>query len=87
MKNGICVRKSNNMIHFYLILDRKEGYLFSQRFTWGVWEYFRKGVSIGELYGFSKWKENHRLNHTIGKCLNPSYRRCAIEEMVLEPVY
>lgn len=82
MKQGITVTKSNNMIHFHLVTENGVGYLFSQKYTKGVYDYFRYGVTDRELYSFGRWGENPKLDHTIDKCKNKSYRRCALEEMI-----
>lgn len=77
----VTVRKTNGQIHFYLRCSRGTAYLFSQKYTKGVYEYFRRGRSDGELYRYHRWGENPRLDHTIEKCVNPSYRRYAMEEL------
>ena len=81
MKNKIIITKSNNMIHFFLVCQHSSGYLFSQRFSKGVFDYFSRGRSENELRKFRQWGRNPRLDHTITKCLNPSYIRCAMDEI------
>ena len=80
-KTRVTVMKSNDQIHFYLKCSAGTAYLFSQKYTKGVYDFFRYGRSDPELRKFHNWGQNPRLDHTIEKCLNPSYRRYAMEEL------
>lgn len=80
MKNKVIVTKSNNQIHFFLKNELGTAYLFSQKYTKGVYDHFRNGCSDNELHKF-RYKGNKTLNHTIDKCLNKSYRRYALEDL------
>lgn len=81
MKKKITITTSNNQIHFYLTCAAGTGYLFSQRFTKGVYDYFRCGRSLNEVHAFCKWGCNPRSDKTIDKVVNPSYHRVAMEEL------
>ncbi len=80
MKNKFIVTACNDHINFFLVCREGRFYLFSQRFTKGVYDYFRNGRSESELYKFRCWDRNPRLDHTIDKCLDPSYRRAAMDD-------
>ncbi len=80
-KARVTVTKNNDQIHFYLSCGEGAAYLFSQKYTKGVYDFFCRGRSDSELRKFHNWGRNPRLDHTIEKCVNPSYRRCAMEEL------
>ena len=80
-KARVFIIRMDDMIHFYLKCDKGTAFLFSQRFSKGVYIYFRFGRSDSELRKFHAWGQNPRLDHTIDKCLNPSYRRYAMNEL------
>lgn len=65
-KQRIEITKTQDMIHFY-VKSKKYGrlYLFSQPFSKGVYNYFRKGRSMAEIKGFHNWDHNPRLDKTI----------------------
>ena len=81
MTTRIEIKKKENTLSFYLVCDEGTAYLFSQRFTKGVYEYFRRGRTEQEIRRFRGWGQNPRLDHTIEKCCLPSYRKCAMEEL------
>ena len=78
MKNSVTVTKSNGWIHFYLTSGKQTRYLFSQKFTKGVYQYFRDGRSENEIKKFNKWNRNPRLDKTIEKI--PLYVRYVFRE-------
>ena len=81
MKSKVTVHKNNNMLTFYLKCEEGTGLLFTQKFSKGVYDYFRPGRTDVELHKFRRWGYNPRLDHTIDKCLSASYRRCALEDI------
>lgn len=74
----ILIRKSSNLIHFYLIFGGESRYLFSQKFTAGVFKYFENGRTMAELRRFHQWERNPRLDKTIEKI--PMYIRYVRKE-------
>lgn len=80
MKNKITIRKSNDQLHFYLHCEQGTAYLFTQKFSKAVYDYFRVGRSDNELHKF-RYGGNFRLDHTVDKCISHSYRRWALEEL------
>lgn len=81
-KTRVTVTKHNDQLHFYLKCSEGTAYLFSQKYTKGVYDFFRCGRSDPELHKFHNWRQNPRLDHTIEKCVNPIYRRYAMEKLV-----
>jgi len=80
-KARVTVTKKDDQIHFYLKCGGGTTYLFSQKYTKGVYDFFRCGRSDPELHKFHNWGRNPRFDHTIEKCVNPSYRRYAMDEL------
>lgn len=78
-KQSIEITTTPNMIHFY-VRSKKYGrlYLFSQRFSRGVYNYFRKGRSMAEIKSFRNWDHNFRLEKTILRI--PKMVRYVMEE-------
>lgn len=80
MKRKIIAKKVEGNLYFYL--KSKEGiqYLFMQRYTRAVYDYFRRGISESQVRSFKDWDRNPRLDKTIEKL--PLYityvvRQCA----------
>lgn len=67
MNNRIEITKGNDKINFHLVCDTGKHYLFTQKFSKGVYEYFRYGKSEREIMNFRRWKDNPRLSKTIEK--------------------
>lgn len=80
MKKKITVRSINNHLYFYLHSDRGEQFLFMQRFTGGVYRYFRNGISENQLREYHGWNRNPRLDKTIEKI--PVYITYVMRECV-----
>lgn len=79
MKQKIFIEKKSEQIHFYLKSSALgKMYLFSQRFTKAVYDYFIQERSLNEILGFKKWYHNPRLDKTISKI--PMYIRYAERE-------
>ena len=77
MKNKITIRRGDETISFYLHTSGKCVYLFSQKFTKGVYEFFKNGRSENEIKSYRLWKKNPRLDKTITKI--PLYTRYALK--------
>ena len=79
MKNRISIvkRKELDRIEFYLTSDKGTNYMFSQRFSKGVYDYFRAGRFEHEILSFSGWDKNPRLDKTIEKL--PMYIRYTLK--------
>ena len=63
----IFIVKTMNRLHFYLVTEKGRYYLFEQKFSKGVYEYFRSRKSLGEVHSFKRWGRNPRLDKTIEK--------------------
>lgn len=79
MKKRITITKANEQLHFYLTTDRGRTYLFTQAFSKGVYDYFRRGRSERELREFKNWNKNPRLDKTIEKI--PMYTYYVMREI------
>lgn len=66
-------------LDFFLVLNNKTIYLFSQNYTKGVYDFFKNGRSVNELKQFKRWKKNPRLDKTIEKI--PIYRTYVMREI------
>lgn len=62
----VCKRDSRRM-DFYYVYGRNRYYLFSQRYSKGVRDYFRGGRSELEVRAYKNWNTNPRLDKTIEK--------------------
>lgn len=67
MKNRITISKSNDMITFYLNSKGRSFYLFTQKFSKAVYEFFTPGRSENEIRNYKSWDKNPRLDKTITK--------------------
>lgn len=81
MKNRIIIVHSPDILDFYLVNRCGRYFLFTQRFSKGVWEYFRDGRAEAEIRSFRDWRRNPRLNKTIEKL--PRYIKYAMTELVM----
>ena len=80
MKRKIFARRADGKLYFYLKSKKGIQYLFMQRYTRAVYEYFHKGISEGQLRSFKDWDRNPRLDKTIEKLplyINYVVRQCA----------
>lgn len=79
MEGKIIINKTPDMLHFYW-QNKNIGklYLFSQKFSKGVFDFFRLGRSAKEVLSFKQWHRNPRLDKTIAKF--PMYMRYALKE-------
>ena len=79
MKGKIIISKTQDMIHFYWKHNTfGKLYLFSQKFSKGVFDFFCFGRCISEVLGFKQWNRNPRLDKTITKL--PMYMKYALKE-------
>lgn len=79
MKDRIIVKKKTELVEvngkmkekdflkFFLKNDSGETWLFNQKCTEGVYEWFKNGRSINEVRKFVKWNRNKRLEQTISR--------------------
>ncbi|HIS56905.1 MAG TPA: hypothetical protein IAB48_09675 [Candidatus Fimimorpha excrementavium] len=79
-REKIEIKKTKDALHFYLIMDRRSYYLFTQKFTKDVYRYFRYQKTMNELRAFHRWDRNPRLNKTIEKI--PLYIKYVKKEMM-----
>lgn len=79
MKKRITITKADEKLHFYLTTERGCVYLFTQSFSKGVYDYFRRGRSECELYEYKQWNKNPRLDKTIEKI--PIYTQYVLREV------
>ena len=77
-KEKIIVVKTPDRLHFYLATGTGRYFLFTQKFSKGVFEFFRRGRSFGELRTFKRWEHNPRLDKTIEKL--PLYVQYVLKE-------
>ena len=80
MKRKITVKKSADSLSFYLMTELSPVFLFTHRFSKGVYEYFRMGRSEAEIKAFKSWNRNPRLDKTIEKL--PLYLHFAQKELL-----
>ncbi len=81
MKDKIQIRADEGHIHFYLVIRNKRHYLFTQRYSKGVFEFFNRGRTEQEIFGSRQWKRNPRLDKTIEKI--PLYTSYVRKELAL----
>ena len=67
LKNKITVSKANDMITFYLHVGKRRFFLFVQKYSKGVYDFFAGGRSEDEIRNFRMWNRNPRLDKTISK--------------------
>lgn len=61
MKNRIIIKCKDDNIRFYLKNDNGEFWLFDQKKTKDVYEYFKNGRSEKEIITFKKWACDKKL--------------------------
>lgn len=83
MKNKIIIDKKQDIIRFYISFDRlarEKYFLFAQRYSKGVYEFFYRGRSEDEVRSYKKWGRNPRLDKTITKI--PMYLEYLLKNVV-----
>ena len=77
MRTKITIDKGNDIIRFYLHLGNRKFFLFSQKYSKGVYDFFAGGRSESEIRNFRLWNRNPRLDKTIAKI--PIYTRYVLK--------
>lgn len=67
MKKRITVENRKGDLYFYLRSEQGVQFLFVQKFTRGVYDFFRNGISERQLRACRRWDRNPRLDKTIEK--------------------
>ena len=67
MKRKIIARRVENNLYFYLKSKHSTQYLFMQRYTRAVYDYFRYGISENQLRTYKGWDRNPRMDKTVEK--------------------
>lgn len=68
MKPKIYCKSTGRDEHsFYLVADGREFYLFRQAYRKGVHGYFSRGISLDQVYDFSKTRHDCAVMHTLDK--------------------
>lgn len=78
MKKRITVECRNGDLYFYLRSEQGIRFLFTQKFTRGVYRFFRNGLSERQLREYRRWDRDPRLDKTIEKL--PLYITYVIRE-------
>lgn len=65
MRGKIVVRKSPDVLDFFLVENGEKYFLFQQGYTAGVWKYFENGRWEEEIRRFHGWGYNPRLDKTM----------------------
>ena len=79
MKNRIKVDKGWDKLDFYLVMNGESYYLFTEKYSKGVFQYFQQERLEKEILEFRGWRKNPRLNKTIEKI--PMYVRYVMKEI------
>lgn len=83
MKTTIYCKLTDKGAHsFYLLVGRKEFYLFSQAYRKGVGKYYGKGVCIDKSMKYSKAHYDSAITKTMDKI--PMYLRYIEKEYDIE---
>ena len=78
IKGKIVITKIQNRIHFYYIIENSRLYLFTDKYTKGLFIYFRRGRSVNELVKYRRWGRNPRIDKTVAKI--PAYIKYVMKE-------
>ena len=62
-----CNVSAGSKHDFYLLINGREYYLFTQAFRRGVSNYFKSGISLKDALDFTKAKGDWALLHTMEK--------------------
>ena len=80
MNDKIISTRKNDWLVFYMVTRQGQHYLFTQRYSKGVFAYFQGGRMESELRNFHQWRKNPRLSKTIEKI--PLYTRYVRKELI-----
>lgn len=78
IKGKVTITKTRNHIHFYYMTENNRLYLFTNKFTKGLYTYFRNGKLIGELSKYKNGTRNPRADKTVTKI--PMYIKYVMKE-------
>lgn len=78
IKGKIVVTKTKDRIHYYYIVENSRLYLFTDKFTKGLYTYFRDGKSVEEIKKHKTWGRNPRVDKTVTKI--PAYIKYVLKE-------
>lgn len=78
IKGKIVVTKTKDRIHYYYIVENNRLYLFTDKFTKGLYAYFRDGKSVEEIKKHKTWRRNPRVDKTVTKI--PVYIKYVMKE-------
>ena len=83
MKNMIYCEPTARGVHtFFLVVNGKEYFLFSQNYRKGVHAYYSKGVSLTQAVNYSKTHNDSALIRTMSKL--PMYIKYVEKEYGIE---
>ncbi len=83
MKNMIYCEPTARGVHtFFLVVNGKEYYLFSQNYRKGVHAYYSKGVPLTQAVNYSKTHNDSALIRTMSKL--PMYIKYVEKEYGIE---
>ena len=77
-REKIYIVEKNEKLCFYLTSEAGRFFLFTQKFTKGVYDYFKDGKSLKALFEYRGWNRNPRLDKTIEKI--PLYIKYVAQE-------
>lgn len=68
MKNTVyCIETNRGTHNFFIELNNKDYFLFSQKYNEEIDKWFKNGISLPELLSIKKTRHNESLMHTISK--------------------
>ena len=68
MKRKIQIERGpNDTLKFFLVTKGSKRYMFSQKFSLGVYLFFVHDRSEQEILDFNKWGKNPRVDKTISR--------------------
>ena len=65
--NSIICKRRDKMHDFYVVVDRKEYYLFTQKYRAGVDDFYRGGVNLDKGIKHGIGKSDCSIHRTIDK--------------------
>lgn len=78
IKGKIVVTKTQDRLFFYYVIENNRLYLFTDKYTKGLFIYFRRGRSVNELIEYRRWGRNPRIDKTVTKI--PTYIKYVMKE-------
>lgn len=80
VENPLLANKENAKLQFFLLTDKEEYYLFEQRFSKGVYVYFKNGVWLSQIGKYKSWNRNTCLDKVIEEQI-PRYTKYIMKEV------